>query len=225
MVVTWRQRLAVGGLVAAMLAVACNPITGSFFLLFGVDPKEPAEFHLAAEGKEIRVLILAYSAMEPRPELVGVDKALGHMVAKKLQESCQANKEKIRIVPAHKVDKFKDDHPGWKSMSATEIGRKFDADFIIDLEIVDMSLYEPGSHNRICKGRSHVAVALLDLQKVEEGPIFKKEYTTEYPKARGPIPIEDTNREQFRDNFLTKMATDIAWLFTDHKVEDDYGRD
>ena len=33
------------------------------------------------------------------------------------------------------------------------------------------------------------------------------------------------NREQFRDNFLTKMATDIAWLFTDHKVEDDYGRD
>ena len=157
--------------------------------------------------------------------MVGLDQELGKLVAKKLNESCQANKEKIRIVPPHKVDKFKDDHPGWRSMSATEIGRKFDADFIIDLEVVGMTLYEPGSHNQIFKGRSHVAVALLDLQKVEEGPIYKKEYTTEYPKARGPIPIQDTNLQQFRANFVTKMATDIAWLFTDHKVEDDYGRD
>lgn len=225
MVVTWRHRLAAGGVLLAMLAVACNPLTGAFFLMFGVDPKEPAEFHLAAEGREVHVLILAYSAMDPRPELVGLDPQLSKLVAKKLDEGCKANGEKIRIVPTHKVDKFKDDHPGWRSMSAAEIGRKFDADFIIDLEVVGMTLYETGSHNSLFKGRSQVSVALLDLRKVEEGPIYKKEYNSEYPKARGPIPREDSNVAQFRDTFLTKMATDIAWLFTDHKVEDDYGRD
>ena len=224
MVVTWRHRLAAGGLLVAMLAVACNPLTGTFFLLFGIDPKEPAEFHLAAEGREIRVLILAYSAMEARPELVGLDQQLGKLVAKKLDEGCKANGEKIRIVPPHKVEKFKDDHPGWRSMSATEIGRKFDADFIIDLEVVGMTLYEKDSHNRLFRGRSHVSVALLDLRKVEEGPIYKKEYTNEYPKTR-LIPVEDSNLEQFRDTFWNKMATDIAWLFTDHKVEDDYVRE
>ena len=30
MVVTWRHRLAAGGLLVAMLAVACNPLTGTY---------------------------------------------------------------------------------------------------------------------------------------------------------------------------------------------------
>src|SRR5437763_17187312 len=109
-------------------------------------------------------------------------------------------------------------------MTDTENGRNFDDDHIIGLEVVSMTFYEKDSQNRQFRGRSHVSVALLDLRKVEEGPIYKKEYTNEYPKTR-LIPVEDSNLEQFRDTFWNKMATDIAWLFTDHKVEDDYVRE
>jgi hypothetical protein len=63
------------------------------------------------------------------------------------------------------------------------------------------------------------------MRKIDEGPIYKKEYASEYPTARGPVPVEDSNLAQFRDQFVGKMATDIAWLFTPHKVEDAYGRD
>ena len=219
---TWRLR---GGALVLVLAAAmgCNPLTSVYFMMFGVENKVPPEFQLASADKEVTVLILAYTAPGVQTGQVGVDRLLGTEIARQLQERCQYNKEKVKIVPIHKVEKFKSDHPGWKTMGPTEIGRQFDADSVVDLEVAALSLYEPGSHKTLYKGRCKIDINVFDMKKPQDGKVFAKSFSTEYPQTRGPIPVaDDNNPEKFRDMFVKRIATDICWQFTAHLSEEQY---
>ena len=48
------------------------------------------------------------------------------------------------------------------------------------------------------------------------------EYSTEFPRARGPIDAGNGNVAQFRQKFLQVVAREISWNFTSHLLEDDY---
>jgi len=221
--VTWRRRLIAGVLLLAVFGIGCNPLTSVYFLMVGVDPKFEAEFRLATPDKESRVLVLCYSAPDVRTDVVGIDRQLGTQFVRQLEERCKANKEKIWIVPAHKVEKFKNDNPSWKTMGAAEIGRQFDVDYVIDLEVVSLNLYEPLSHKSLYKGRCKIDLAVHDLHKPNEGPVFKSSFSAEYPRTRGPIPVaDDNNTDKFRDMFLNRIATDICWKFTAHLTQEEY---
>lgn len=213
----WRLRIIAGVMVLASAGIGCNPFNLAYFLSGGPEAKVEPELKLAEKDHEINVLILAYSTADVQNEQVGVDRQLGTLVQRQLQDRCQVNKEKVKIVPIHKVEKFKADHPGWKSMGAAEIGRQFDADFVVDLELVRLGLYEPGSHRQLYKGTCKVDVSVLDVRKPQDGPVLKKSITVEYPKSRGPKPVmDDNNTEKFRDEFINRIATEICWLFTTH---------
>src|SRR5262245_561275 len=168
--VSWRMR---GWAVVLALAagLGCNPLTVPFFMMFGVDSKMPPEFKLAQPDREVTVLVLAYTAPGAQTDQVGVDRQLGTQIVRQLQERCQYNKERVKIIPNHKVEKFKSEHPGWKTMGAAEIGKQFEADYVIDLEVVAMSLYERGSHRSLYQGNCQIDVAVLDLHKPYDGPV------------------------------------------------------
>src|SRR5947209_4785976 len=142
---TWRLRALAGALVL-VAGLGCNPLTVPFFLMFGVDDKVPAEFKLARDDREVTVLVLAYTSPDVQTDQVGVDRQLALAFVRELEDRCKCNKEKVKFVPVHKVEKFRNDHPGWKSMGVAEIGRYFEADYVLDMEIQALSLYEPGSH-------------------------------------------------------------------------------
>jgi hypothetical protein len=219
----WRLRLVAGVMLLAVAGIGCNPLTLPFFVMFGVEPKVEPEFRLATPDREVTVLILAYTAPDMQTDQLGVDRQLGTIVARQMQERCQANKEKVKVVPVHKVEKFKADHPGWKSMGAVEIGRHFEADYVIDLEVVNLSLYELSSHKTLYKGRCKIDMAVLDLHRPHDGPVFKKAFSSEYPRTKGPIPVaDDNNPEKFRDLFVNRIATDICWHFTTHLSAEEY---
>jgi hypothetical protein len=221
--VSWRLRAIAGVLLAAVAGVGCNPLTVPFFMMFGVDSKFEPEHRLATGDQESTVLILAYTAPAAQTDRVGFDRQLATQIAQQLEKRCKANKEKIQIVPIHKVEKFKSDHPGWKTMGPSEIGKYFEADYVIDLEIVSVGLYEPGSHKTLYKGNCKIDLAVLDLHKPHDGPVFKKSISSEYPKTRGPVPVaDDNNTEKFCDSFINRIATDICWLFTAHLSDEHY---
>src|SRR3954469_6102470 len=120
---SWRLRTVAGVLVLAA-GLGCNPLTAPFFLMFGVDSKEEPEFKLAATDKnhEVRIVVLAYTAPDVQTDQVGIDRQLATELIRQLDQRCKANKEKVKIIPVHKVERFKNDHPGWKSMGVEEIG-------------------------------------------------------------------------------------------------------
>lgn len=195
-----------------------------FFLMTGMDPKVEPKVKLAAEDKtkEVKVVVLAYAGLETRPEFLRADRELASLLARQLQQAFRDNKENVKLVSVAQVEKYKDEHPGWHSIDAAEIGKHFDADYVIDLEVNGLGLYEKGSGNTLYRGHADISIKVLDVSKPEEEPLYKEEYSCEYPKTRGPVPAGDSNPAQFRQVFLAQVARELSWRFSAHPTNDDH---
>src|SRR5207247_903501 len=99
-----------------------------------------AKLTAPVEKEQPRVVIVASAPINTGIDFARIDRELGSMVARHLQQGYDANKEKIKIVKPNEVERFKDDHPDWYSMDKSVIGKKFNADYVIYLEIDAMSL-------------------------------------------------------------------------------------
>jgi hypothetical protein len=212
-------------LLLGVICTGCNVMALPYFIL--PEPTIEPKFKLASEDKEreVRVVLLASSnVMETRAEFLRIDRELSQQVGLQMQHAFKENKEKVTVVPTSRVEKFKDENPTWKAMSPKEIGAHFKADYVIDLEIHAISLYEQGSDNMLYMGRASVAVDVVDVHKPAEGFVYQTEYTIEYPR-RGPLPASSNNPAQFRQRLLTRIAKELAWLFTEHPAEDEHRMD
>lgn len=220
-----RRRWLVGLLLATGLSMGCNPLTAMYFLLPMQDPGIQPECKLEApeRGKEPRVAILAYSGLESRPEFLRADHELAVMLVSRFQKAGHDKKQKLSLVSISRIEKFKDEHPGWHTMGAREIGKHFNADYVIDLDIQSLGLYEPGSRNTLFRGQGNISVNVFDTHKSSDDPIFEREFRCEYPRSRGPVPVDggDFTPAQFRQKFMQRMATEISWLFLPRTLQDE----
>jgi hypothetical protein len=210
-------------LLAATTAFGCNMMSLPFFLLAGMDPKHDPKCKLAAKDKEkeVKVVVLTSSHVESRPELLRSDSELNLLLSRHMERGFKTNKDNIKVVPANKVEKFKNEHPNWKRTRPEEIGRHFGADYVIDLEINELSLYEAGSGNQLFRGKCDVSVVVVQVNRPEE-PYYQDTYRGLYPKTRGPIAAEDSSLPQFRQAFLNQAAKELSWWFTAHPTSDDF---
>jgi hypothetical protein len=213
-----------GLLLLTWVSMACNPLTVPYFLFGGLDPKNDAKCKLVGEDKKkaVKVVVFASTPLEVRPELISADRELAALLSQKLQERAKENKDNVIVASSTKVQKFKDDHPNWQSLSLEELGKRLDADFVIDIEINRMSLYQAGSQNTLFLGKADVSVTVVNVNKNDNGPIFHEECSCEYPRSQGPRPVTDTNPLAFRRAFLSRLALELSWLFTDHPTQDNY---
>ena len=63
------------------------------------------------------------------------------------------SRRSARLASPQQVERFKSETPNWKRLSLEEIGKHFQADYVICLEIESASLYEMGSSNQLYRGR------------------------------------------------------------------------
>ena len=211
-------------LLVVVSCTGCNLMALPFFLIPGTEPTHEAKCKLVPHDKEkpVRVVIVSSSGLETRPEFMRVDRELGRLLYAQLEEGFKKNKERVNLVAISQVEKYKDEHPNWHSLSPEEIGKHFSADYVIDLEINAVTLYEQGSANTLFRGHAEISIDVVDAHKPADGPFYKEEYTIDYPRARGPIPATEGNVPQFRQRFLNVIARELSWRFTAHLVEDDF---
>jgi hypothetical protein len=218
-----RRRWRLVGLLvlAVVLGAGCDMASFSYYILnMGQEPMaEPGEMKLADKSKEIKAVILIYSGVETRPEFVTVDRELSGLLTHILTKSFKDNKEKVTLVSANKVQEYKNKHPDWY-MKLEEVGRYFQADYVIFMNIESLSLYENGSGNTLYRGRANIQIELHNLNTTDEDPI-KKSFRCEYPRSTGPIPVDDRSVTEFYQNFLNFIAKHLGYFFTAHPLEDD----
>jgi hypothetical protein len=203
--------------------LGCNPLTSVYFMMVGVENKAQPEFKLADEkNREVKVVILSCSTPDVQTDQVGVERQIGVEFARQLDVLCKANKEKVKVVPIHKVEKFKADNPSWKTMGPEEIGRRFDADYVIDVEVVSLSLYRPGSRKTLFEGACKLEVSAIDMHKPQDGPVWHQPLSIPYPSSRGPIPVGDDSPDSFRELFVRRIGTELTWKFTSHTSNESY---
>lgn len=217
-----RWRLASLLIVAGLLATGCSLPSLAYFVMTGFqEPKEDAgDMKLAsAGGREVKVVILAHCPLERGPELIEADRDLTGLLTRALQQSCKENKDKVVFVPHGKVQEYKNNHPHW-FLKVEEVGKHFDADKVIFLEIQGISLYERGSANQLYRGRTTIAVRLYDLRHPDDYRV-EKTYSSEFPSTRGPISVDDKKPREFYLEFLNHVVKQLSWYFTAHPVSDD----
>lgn len=225
MAATWRRGVLFGVLAAAALSTGCNVLALPFFI-FGPEPKIPAQFHrLAPEDKDekVKVLILAYAGVETRPEFLRVDRDLSRYLAHHLTEWFKYNKENVEVISPRKVEDYKQQHPDWHTRAPEEIGEELGADYVIDLEVENISLYAKSTHNMFYQGHAEIAVKLVDVNNADD-TIKEKDFVCDYPSEHrgGPIEVGSSSPADFRNLFYNHMAKHLAWYFTSHPTAQDY---
>jgi hypothetical protein len=208
---------------AAVMTIGCSPITLTSFLLRS-DTKLPAQYPLRPkEGpkkdkdQEIKVLVLASLAPgSVTPEFVGSDRELAAAIAKKLPEVGKANKEVYTVVAPHQLDTFKMQNPHWRGMKAAQIGKRLGADYVIELTLGGLQMYQPGALNQIYEGKAQVAADVTDTADTTGAAHPHYEFTFAHPGF--PRPADSISPSQFKMEFLDKLAQDIVFRHVDHKA-------
>jgi hypothetical protein len=208
---------------AAALCAGCDFGSLAYFVM--PETKEPAELKRLASAdkkKEVRAVILTYLALETRAEFIQADRELSERLAKHLRELCEANDEKVTIIPTRRVEEFKNAHPDWIKMDLTEIGRVLRADYVIYLEINSLGLYSKGSMNTMFQGQADISVTVADVNNPDDTP-EQKRFSCVYPSdARGPVPVGDTHPMEFRQAFLNYLAKRLSYYFAPYPKRETY---
>jgi hypothetical protein len=119
------------------------------------------------------------------------------------------------VLPIAHVNKFKMNNPTWKDMHASAWGKKLGADFVLEIHLDKMRLYQPGSSNQLYEGRAEVSVFMYD---VAEGAAEPKYYV--YPYAFPKTGFRDATSiplGTFKKDFLERLAVELAQQHIDYK--------
>jgi hypothetical protein len=217
----WTRRGTLAGLLGLALgSVGCS--LGSLAYFLTPEQKLPPELHslVSPDNKQqVKVVILATTTNPVvGTGLIGVDRELGQRVATQLHALCQANQENVLIINPRGVEDFKRTHDNWRDMHPAEIGQKFKADYVINLDINNITLMEKGNFSDLYRGRAEMSISLVDVHKPDNSP-DRAELSDVYPDEARPVPVTDMPLPMFRTAFLERIAKRVAWHFAAHPRE------
>jgi hypothetical protein len=165
------------------------------------------------------VLVLPHLAPGTSPTFFSAERELAAELARMLPERAKENKDKkkVRVISPTQVDKFKAANTNWKALNLGEIGEKLGADFVLDIELAKMRLYQPNTgQERIYEGKAEVQVAIYEVGS-ETGVRDSYAITFSYPKGMVRDASVMSERE-FRKEYITNLASEITEHHVDHKA-------
>jgi hypothetical protein len=225
---TWARRI-VWATLLGVAALGCSPLQVAGFI-FGRDQVVPAPSPLtfgkdnakkAKDKEEVVVLLLPHLAPGTMPTFYSADRDLATELAHILPEMAKENKDKkkVHVLSPTQVDKFKTANPGWKTMNPVDIGQKLGADFVLDIELAKMQLYQPHTaQERIYEGKADVTVTVYEVGS--EGGV-KDSYAWTFSHPKGMIrDAAAIGESQMKKEYITNLAVEIAQHHVDHKPTD-----
>jgi hypothetical protein len=198
------------------LSIGCNPQMLTMFLMPFQDGKKDPEYKVFADSKEIKLVVLSHFDTKPfQPELIPAEQELATSVCESLRERCTANKHTLKLIPQVEVRNFQlrqlsEDG----AIAPLEIGKKFKADFVLDLSIEEFDIYQKRSVPRLYYGSTQVNIKLYKLAKDDNSEVFSSRYRNEYNPNKGvPLEVGNSNPAGFRNLYLKRVSRDISRMF------------
>jgi hypothetical protein len=209
-----RRMLLGAGFAAAVGAGGCNPANALYFLFRG-DGKTPAQYPLLPkdEKKEVTIVVLV-TAPSTSLEFAGVDRELGSAIARRMFDQTKEGKHPIRAIETAKLDKFKAANPNWKAMSSAEIGKGVHADYVLDVSVSSIDLYQPQTGKLMYQGRASVEAAVYDVPV--GGGQMAKYFVNPKLEER---PVGDIAPNQYKQKLLDRIADEVTWKHVAHVAD------
>jgi len=143
---------------------------------------------------------------------------LATYIADKLYAETSQRKLNVDVVDSRDVEDFIQQRPDGQNDPAA-VARKFEADFVIYLEVVRFQVRDP-SQPQFLQGRIDASVAVFDVrsdrrmgQRFELTPV-----QTIYPD-KAPILMSATNSSVVRETTYRKFAEEVARKFYEYSVD------
>lgn len=206
----------------AWLSIGCSPQTISYFLMpFSDNTKQPVCTSLIKSNKEVTLVVLSnFSTPQFRGDYEPADKELAEAVTEGLRKRCEANRHTLKFVPQAEVRNYylqKLSEEG--DVSPTSIGKKFKADYVLDMTIEAFSLYQKGFSPKSFRGTARVSVRLHDVSGKEQP--WQEYYNADFAPNRGiTMEVGNRNPAEFRQPFIRKMGQEISRFFVEFSPDE-----
>jgi hypothetical protein len=224
----WRRReLAwrVAALVALLLvaSLGCDPVATLGFLAYPFAPNlDDPVFSLKIPNKESKVvLIFAHEDnASPSDAFRDADLMLARQLASLLTQQYKENKDKVKIVNVSQVYQYLRDQRDWVTQPKQDLGKHFDADFVVYCELGPMTMYEQGSGRTLYRGSAEIHISVFDVHE-DEGECLKgdKFYSCVFPTTH-PEDSSSMTPAAFRAKFLDRIAKDMVPYFASRPADD-----
>jgi len=169
-----------------------------------IEPDFDAETGLSLKGKEKTVAVVCYAPTELQFDYPKIDAEVASAIAYRLSE------HNINVVHPDYVKAWIDENSDWEMPE--EIGDALKATHVIDIEIVDFSLYEENSHT-LYRGRSEVYVNVIEMQPDGTGEkVFSTELDSVFP-TQIPRSTNDISYLQSKREYLSRLSESVGWKF------------
>jgi hypothetical protein len=193
-----------------------------FPFLYEKDATVPPEIQkLSTEDKKKIPTVVILTAMSPQTqfEFIRADKELAVGLAFEMQKRLKENGEYLTIVHPSKVDEYKNAHPEWETLEVETVGKHFKADYVISLEINQLSMNEPGGFNSFFRAQANLNVKLVNVKDPDQIALGSRQIVFNYPTGSETTNQQyidaDTPATLFRQNFMNALARRLSWCFVD----------
>jgi len=189
----------------------CNVLEYPVYVLFGSRSKKVKAEYTDLEGKKIAIMVAGRTAIDFEYPYARMDLALA------AAQSIRQNVKKTEFVDQEKIDTYQREDIDWYSLPLSEIGRKFGAQRIVYLDLLQFSMTETNSVN-LLRGRIEAQLRVYDMES-DQGdiPCYESEVGVVYPEY-APRPRSDSARIEVQRESILLFAEKLAQKFYDHKV-------
>jgi hypothetical protein len=116
----------------------------------------------------------------------------------------------VKIISSDDVAAWFDDHGEWGDFS--ELARRFDADYVMNIQIEEFSVDVPDSRN-LQQGKIAGKVQVLDCgQNDEPSTAFERRFSVSFPDY--PVPRENKSEQ------LDRISLTLAQFLYDHRASE-----
>jgi hypothetical protein len=178
-----------------------------------IEPDFDAETGLSMAKKDTKVVVVCYAPTKLKWNFPSIDQEVAAHVSYRLFE------HKIQPIEPDYVRAWVDQHPDWEM--ASEIGKAFDADYVIEIELESFSLYEEGNTTSLYRGKTVGFVHVSDMNNDGER-IFSKDLDFAFP-TRVPRSAYDQSLVSFKREYLSRLSEKIGFMFYEHYSGDMIG--
>lgn len=202
-----RGGLLVTLLVGSLLLPGCAQAVLLGYLIGGppaIEPKFDTETGKSLVGSDDKVVVICYADPAVRLKYSKLDVELASRVAQLFTA------QKIKVVEPEYVRDWVDKHKDWES--AHEIGEAFDAKYVVEIELVNFTLYEENSAI-LFRGRSEGAVNCYEMTAGGGSEkIFSTDLGFAFPLSQARTSYETTEVD-FKREYMSRLSEMIGQYF------------
>lgn len=206
----WALTLALVALSAGLLSASgCTLMATAMYVIQGANTA--ADFS-GLRGKRVAVVCRPVTSLHFRDSSVSRD------LAKQVGTLLVKNVPKIELVDQREVFEWADEN-NWEEY--VDIGKAVKADMVVGLDLEEFNLYQGQT---LYQGKANLKVVVYDVNEGQE-PIFERNLPQAVYPPNAAIPAGEKPEAQFRRQFVTYLARQVAHYFYDHDPTVEFASD